>query len=315
MLKLTEKTKSKYDDLAVKSIQPAVFRLFLIIAIRFLFDRLGLLIKYVNNIIDSIIILAIFDFIIRLVDYLIEIWTEKLSRSIVKGRKLVEVHKSLGPLFHKISKFVLLLTCLIFVLHEWNINVTPLLGGLGIAGLALSLAAKETLENIFGGIALIFDKSFKVGDRVDIQSLGVSGVILDIGLRSTKVRTWDNEVYIIPNGKLSQAVIRNLNLPDPKARVVVPFSVEYGSDPEKVKKVVLKEIKKIESVIDDPAPTVIFSEMGDFALKFEAKFWVADVSQRYSAKLEAIERIYKALYKNKIGIPFPTHTVYLRKKK
>ena len=79
-----------------------------------------------------------------------------------------------------------------------------MLASLGIAGLALSLALRDTLANVFGGIALIMDKNFKVGDTVKLES-GESGKVLDIGLRSTKIRTWDNEVIIMPNGLLANA--------------------------------------------------------------------------------------------------------------
>mgnify|MGYP001604354989 FL=1 len=106
--------------------------------------------------------------------------------------------------------------------------------------------------------------------------------------------------------------IHNYVKPDTRVRKIVNFSVEYGTDPEKVKKVVLKALKEIKEIYDDPYMDVVFIEMGDSGLKFQARFW-ADWSNAYLKWVEATEKIYEALNKAKIGIPFPTQTVYLKK--
>ncbi|MFH1682821.1 MAG: mechanosensitive ion channel family protein, partial [Candidatus Woesearchaeota archaeon] len=156
------------------------------------------------------------------------------------------------------------------------------------------------------------DENFEVGDKVKLES-GDLGEILDIGLRSTKIRTYDNEVIYVPNGYLANSRILNYTRPTAKIRVGVEFGVVYGSDVKKVQKVVMDVIKGMEEVLDDPAPAVQFLQMADFALNFKAYFWVPDWKNSYSKKLEATEKIYNALNKAKISIPFPTSTVYLKK--
>jgi small-conductance mechanosensitive channel len=96
--------------------------------------------------------------------------------------------------------------------------------------------------------------------------------------------------------------------------VHVLFGVEYGTDVEKVRKLVLPILKEMKGVLKEPAPTVHFTEMGDFALKFKANFWVEKWNMAYDKKIEATEKIYNALNKAGIGIPFPTQTVYFKKK-
>jgi small-conductance mechanosensitive channel len=96
--------------------------------------------------------------------------------------------------------------------------------------------------------------------------------------------------------------------------VEVVFGVEYGSDPDKVKKIVLAEVTRINECLKDPAPAVRFSEMGDSALLMKAFFWVDSIEKAYDAKEEATTKIYKVLNKHKIGIPFPQMDVHVKKK-
>ena len=106
---------------------------------------------------------------------------------------------------------------------------------------------------------------------------------------------------------------KNFVLPDPIIRVVINFGVAYGTDIDKVEEVVLSAIRKIENISEDPAPTIEFIEMGDFALSMKAKFWVPDYVDQYNKWLEATKLVYNALNENKINIPFPTQTIYVDK--
>ncbi|MEK6809500.1 MAG: mechanosensitive ion channel family protein, partial [Nanoarchaeota archaeon] len=161
--------------------------------------------------------------------------------------------------------------------------------------------------------SLLLDKSYQVGDKIQLES-GEVGIIHDIGLRSTKLVNFDNEVIYIPNGYLANSRVLNYARPDPKVRTHVVFGVDYGSNVNKVRKTVMDVLTNIDGVLANPAPSIQFIEMGDFALKFKAHFWVGNWNEAYSKKLEATEKIYDALRKAKIGIPFPTQTVYLKNK-
>ncbi|MBW2967403.1 mechanosensitive ion channel, partial [Candidatus Woesearchaeota archaeon] len=168
--------------------------------------------------------------------------------------------------------------------------------------------------NIFGGISLILDRTFNVGDRISLDD-GTTGVVKDVSLRSTRILTFDNEYVTVPNGNLAVAKIKNYNQPDKMMRVVVSFGVEYGAKPEKVKELVLKEINSMKGIMSDPAPSVVFLEMADFSLNMAARFYVENLDDAFGKKEEATTRIYSLLNKKRIGIPFPTSTVYLHKRK
>jgi len=169
------------------------------------------------------------------------------------------------------------------------------------------------LSNIFSGISVILDKSVRVNDLIYLGT-DAKGKILKVGLRSTKIRTFDNELIIVPNNKLADSMIQNVALPDPKTRATVPFSVAYGSNIEKVKKIVLKELKTISDLDESENLVVRFIEMGDSSLIFKAYFYVDSFDNKWKAIDEANTKIYNALNKNGISIPFPQMDVHLTKK-
>ena len=203
---------------------------------------------------------------------------------------------------------------ILYILSYWGIQVGPLLAGLGIAGLAIALALQPILSNVFSGASIILDHSVSVGDLVNITP-GIKGKIQKIGLRSTKIITLDNELIIIPNSKLADSMIQNIALPEPATRISVPFSVAYGSNIEKVKKVIMKELKSIKVISKKHEPVIRFIEMADSSLKFKAFFYLDTFEE--SVKNETIDivntKIYNSLNENKINIPFPQLDVHLKK--
>jgi len=217
------------------------------------------------------------------------------------------------PIFHKTMNALVWVFGVIMIMGAWGVDIAPFLAGLGIAGLAISFALQSTLANIFAGVSLIIDKTFKVGDKVQLDT-GELGTIHDISLRSTRLLTYDNEIIVIPNDALAKAKIRNFTQPDHRVRVSVDFTTEYGTNPEKVVNVISDSIKKnISGVLESPMVAIEFMEMSDFALKFTARFWIGDYRQAYNKKIEATNLIYNELNKAKIGIPFPTRTIYMKK--
>lgn len=142
---------------------------------------------------------------------------------------------------------------------------------------------------------------------------GDTGYVKEVGIRNISLQTFDNELIIYPNGELARKKFKNFVLPDARFRVVVNFSVAYGADIDREEEIVLGEVRKIDNVLEDPKPVCIFEEMGDFSLNFQIKFWIPDYNAMFDRKKEATTKIYKALTAAGIDIPFPTHTVYIRK--
>ncbi len=261
---------------------------------------------WLDNVISAIIIFLAAGVVAKALSLIIHGWGKKVA-----GKLETRIDEDLVPLFDKFSKVIIYSVAFIMILSSFHINIAPLVASLGIAGFAIGFAVKDTLSNIIGGVILILDNSFVVGDKVEID--GDLGIIKEVGIRNTKLQTYDNEVIVIPNGELMNMKFKNYVLPDPQVRVVVPFGVAYGSDIAEVSRVVIEAIKKMDDILEDPEPGVDFLEMADFSLNCIAKFWVPAYGDQYIKKVEATGIIYKALNENNIDIPFPTNTVYLNK--
>ena len=310
ILKLTKKTKTNIDDSIVKKTNKPISIILFLIGIKIALLRLGIpekILSAIENTITALIIAVITYITIIVVDVIIDNWGKKVAE-----KTPTKFDDELVPLFHRFSRIFIVLLGLLFILPVWGIAIGPLLTSLGIAGVAIAFALQSTLGNIFGGISIILDKSVKVGDKIKIDN-DTMGTVLDVGLRSTKIKTWDNEVVTIPNGKLADSKILNFFQPDPSVRVVIKFGVEYGSDTEKVRRVVLKTLAKLPGVLKKPAPKILMTDMGDFALNFQALFWIEDFDLIFEIKPLTTEKIYNALTQEGISIPFPTRTVYLKK--
>ena len=304
--KFAAKTETEIDDLIFAKTKKPLFWLILIYGLKLAAANL-IIEGWVTKLINSLMALIFVIIIAGIANIILDVWGKTVAKK--TKSKLDDV---LLPLFHKIINVIFGLATVLWIMKIWSVNITPYLAGAGIGGLILGLALQDSLKNILGGITLILDENFEVGDKVKLES-GDLGEILDIGLRSTKIRTYDHEVIYVPNGYLANSRILNYTRPTAKIRVGVDFGVEYGNDIKKVQEVVTAVLNRMEEVLEDPAPAVQFLQMGDFSLTFKAYFWVPDWRKSYAKKLEATEKIYAALNKAKIGIPFPTSTVYLKK--
>lgn len=307
---VAKRTKTDIDDRILEAAQTPVFRLIVVAGIYFAIANFGIgtSTDFVLRFVISIGYLVILQFALKVLDIIVNSGLKKFAEKTDST-----FDDEIIPIFHKTAGYVLWAFGIILILGVWGVDITPFLAGLGIAGLAISFALQSTLSNIISGISLIMDKTYRVGDKIQLDS-GEVGEIHEITLRSTRIKTYDNEILIIPNNNMAATKIKNFTQPDLKVRVVVPFGVEYGNNPGKVIKLIEAAIKKdIEGILDEPEVSVVFTEMADFSLNFQARFWVHHYNHAYTKKLEATDLIYNTLGKNRIGIPFPTRTVYTRK--
>jgi MscS family membrane protein len=257
-------------------------------------------------ILNALIIWQLSIMIWQVVRIFLRIWKDK---AISKGASSLD---DLMPLIYDASKIFLFSVSSLLVISQFGIEIGPFVASLGIAGFAIGFAVKDVLGNVFGGVSLILDRTFRLGDKVEIEGYEL-GYVEEVGIRTTKIRTFDGELIVIPNGILVNKAFKNYGLPNASIRACVNFSVAYGNDVNKVKEIVLEVIETIPSALNDPPPIVEFLEMGDTSLNFVAKFWVSNFKEQYDNRLVAIEKIYNALNKAGIEIPFPTYTVYLKK--
>lgn len=308
---IAAKTPTEEDDILIAKLENPVVVVAGLFVIQWGMNYLDFAVRpLLERVLDSAVIVVIAFGITRVFDLTINFWAQEFAK-----KTKSDLDDQLVRLFERTTDVVVYAIAVLYILYTWDVQIWPLLGSLGIAGIAIAFALQETLKNIFGGIELILDKNIKTGDIIEL-STGVSGKVHDITIRSTRIRTWDNKLIIIPNSVMANDVITNISKPDHSRRITVEFSVAYGTKIEKVKKIVLQEIKKIKNVdIEKNAPRVLFRKMGDSGLHFEAFYWVRDLSYFLDAREDGTTRIYDRLNKEKIEIPFPQTQVWLKKKR
>jgi MscS family membrane protein len=310
-LKLAKKTKTDVDNLIVEKTSKPSSLLLLLIGMRLALIPLPLqekVLTYLSRFIYSMIVVVVGYLVIKVFDIIIGEWGKGLAK-----KTKTSVDDTIISLLHKVAQIIMVILVFLFILDGWGIEIGPLLASLGVAGIAVAFALQSTIANIFGGVALILDKTIKKGDIVKLDA-GASGKVYDVGIRSTKVKTWDNEIITIPNGKLVESNVHNVTLPDPSIRINIEFGVAYGSNIEKVKKLAMDTALSCKDTLKDPAPRVLFLNMADSALQFKLMFWVDEISKKWDTHQHVITNLYDNLNKKKIGIPFPQMDVHLKKK-
>lgn len=222
-------------------------------------------------------------------------------------------------LTYGILKGTILVMGLLVLLNFLGISIAPLLTAMGVGGLAVALALKDTLENLFSGIHILIEKSIRVGDFVRLET-GQEGYVEDITWRTTRVRLLQNNMVVIPNSKLAQSIVTNYYLPEKRMSQLIPVSVSYSSDPERVEAILVETAKEavgeIPGLLGTPEPFVRFIPgFGESSLDFTLICQVKEFEDQYPVQHELRKRILSRFKKEGIEIPFPNRTVYLREEK
>jgi small-conductance mechanosensitive channel len=216
-------------------------------------------------------------------------------------------------LVHFIKQFLwigVVIGSLIWVLNINGVAVSPILAGAGIFGIAVGLAAKETIADILSGIFLIVDRPIRIGDRVTVDKIGKHwggwGDIVDIGLRRTVIRNTDGVIVNYPNSLLSSGIIKNFSINPTPVRARIRFQVDYSADPELIKKTVFAAIKKVDGILEEKTSIVIRSIWDDeqghqlSGVLYEARYLLEDVKQRTTIRSKVLEHIIIDFQKNNI---------------
>jgi len=217
----------------------------------------------------------------------------------------------LSPLLKNVAKVGIIIALLMAVLSVWRVDITPLLASAGIVGVAVALAAKDTLANFFGGISVFVDRPYKIGDYIVLDD-GQRGEVVNIGVRSTRIKTRDDILITIPNSFMANTKIINQSAPIPNFRIRIAIGVAYGSDVDKVESVLQRIAEENSMVVKDPAPRVRFRTFGDSALNFELLCWCQEPALQGQLVHHLNMTIYKIFEREGIKIPFPQRELHLR---
>jgi small conductance mechanosensitive channel len=208
-----------------------------------------------------------------------------------------------------IVNVLLYIAVVLMIVQTIGVDTTSLVAMLASAGLAIGMALSGTLQNFAGCVMLIVLKPYRIGDYIEAQ--GEEGTVKRIGLFTTEIHTVDNRVINIPNGSISTSVIENYSTADMR-RLDWSVRVEYGTEPDNVRKVLLDIAHSDNRVTKETAPVVFLTELSDSAVVFSLRVWVKNCDY-WDVKFNIQEKIYTELPKNGISFPYPQLDVTIKK--
>jgi MscS family membrane protein len=215
------------------------------------------------------------------------------------------------PLIRKVLTVAVYAIGAIIVLDRFGVDIVALVTTLGVASLAVAMAAQETLANMISGFVLMADRPFKKGERVKVA--GVYGDVLRVGMRSTDIKTLDGNTVTVPNSTIAAEYIENFSHPSRKYRIKLEIGLAYGTDPERARSVIVETLRGTEGVLANPAPAAYFLSFGDFSLDFTVTCWCKSYVVSWDVTDAINVNLNRAFAEQGIEIPFPTQTLRLPK--
>lgn len=304
--KLTKKTKTKVDDIIVDMIEePIVFALVLIgiwSALQFL-HLPELAYTWSSKVYHILIVLNISWLLVRLVDSFFNEYLIPLAE-----KTDTDLDDLIVPILRKGLKFIIWALGIVVGLNNAGYDVGAIIAGLGIGGLALAMAAKDTVSNMFGGVTIFADKPFMINDRIRIS--GFDGTVKEIGIRSTRLQTLDGTIVTIPNSTFSGTPVENVTL-EPSRKIVLTLGLTYDTSKEKMQLAmdILKKIGTDNPNVVDPV-LVSFTNFGAYSLDILFIYFIAKESDILGTMAEMDLEILKQFNENGLEFAFPTQTIH-----
>lgn len=225
-----------------------------------------------------------------------------------------DTHQYALSIFDNILKIVIYLVGFIIVLSIFSIDITPLIAAVGVSGLAVSLALQETLTNLFSGLQIILSNQINPGDYIKLSS-GEEGYVTDINWRTTKLRQLANNMVIIPNSKLTSAIVTNFDTPMKELSILFDVGVSYESDLERVEEITIEVAKEVMQEVAGGVPSndpfIRYNAFNDFSINFTVILRGDEFVSQYLIKHEFVKRLHRRYHQEGIVIPFPIRTVQL----
>ena len=240
--------------------------------------------------------------------FLVGKWiASRIAKVIVSLLEKQEIDVTLTRFLRNIIYYALMAAVIVAAAGQLGINTASFLTIIGAAGLAVGLALKDSLANFASGVLLILFRPFKVGDFVEIA--GESGSVQEITIFNTILHTPDNKLKIIPNGKISNDTITNVNA-NPTRRVDLVIGISYDDDIKAAHQLLKEIVAGVDRVLDEPETTIAVSELADSSVNFVVRPWV-NTEDYWDVKFDLTEKIKLRFDEAGISIPYPQQDVHL----
>lgn len=262
-------------------------------------DIIGYVTQFGKNLLMALVVYFVGRLIIK--------YTMKALRAVTQKRK---VEASLTSFLNSLVSISLNVLLAIIIIGILGIDTSSFLALFASAGLAVGMALSGTLQNFAGGVLILLLKPYKVGDFIEAQ--GFAGTVREIQIFSTVLGTPDNQTVIIPNGPLATGSLKN-STKAPTRRVDIDVEVAYGTDPDKVRQVLMGIIEGDERIVRSGvfAPFIPMTSMSTSSIIFQMRIWVK-APDFWPVKFDTTEKVYRELGKAGIEIPFPQMDVHIK---
>jgi small-conductance mechanosensitive channel len=299
------KTTTNVDDILIRSIRFPFLLWFILLGIYVLLKTIRVP-KIVSDISDPIILGIVILSISLVVANIV-------AATIRKRGERSEAPVSTTTLTQNVVKGIIIAIGILIFLNALGISITPLITALGVGGLAVALALQDTLSNLFAGINISLSKRIRIGDYIQLDS-GQEGYVVDMTWRLTTVRQLPNNMVVIPNTKLAQAIVINYNLPEKEMSLRFQVGVSYDSDLEHVEEVTVdvarQVLQKISGGVPHFDPFIRFHTFDDFSINFTVILRIKEFHDKYLIQHEFVKTLHKRYKEEGIEIPFPIRTLH-----
>ncbi len=302
--KLTDKTSNRLDDIISESMESPILFGIMLIGIWIAIHRLVYPDSFVKIVDDSykiLIVLNITWLFARLFSNLLEVYWVKKSHT-----------QKILPIVKRTLLVLVWIVGGIMALNNVGVNIGALLGTLGIGGIAFALAAQDTVKNIFGAFTILTDKPFGIGDTIRIDNF--EGSVVDIGVRSTKIKDYDQRIITFPNYKVADASIINISV-EPMRRVVMKVGLTYDTTADKMNGA-MELLKNIPSQVKDVSSDgviVNFSDFTDSALVITFIYYIEKAGDIGKVTSDVNMAVLASFNAAGLNFAFPTQTIYIEK--
>jgi MscS family membrane protein len=312
--KLIGKTDTDLDDRLLDAILPRIKWLAVFIGLYLAMEQIvkgfahtdetG---RQVINYTEGAIYLGFIYLITLLLIRLIDIFLKHLIQRHAQ-RSAPTLNQAVLPLLNRLTMILIVFIAVVIGLEHFGVNVSSLLVFLGGGSVAIALAAQETLANMIAGFVIMIDQPFRLGDRIKLPS-GEIGDVYEIGLRSTNILDFDNNLIVSPNAELTKAKIVNYSYPGTDVRVMVEVRIAYGTNVQRAKEIVLELAHAHPQIAKKPAPDVIMSSMGDSCCILQLIARTDDWKKKGPTENAIREQIYTAFMKENISSGIAQHII------
>jgi len=261
--------------------------------------------RWIGNVFQFLIVLSIGWLVTRLFDSLYREYIVPLA-----AKTETDLDDQLLPLLSKSTKVIVWGLTIVIALNKAGYDVGALLAGLGIGGLALAMAAKDTVSNIFGGFTIFTDKPFTIRDRIKIA--GYDGTIQEIGIRSTRLQTLEGRIVTVPNSTFADSPVENVSS-EPSRKITLNLGMTYDTTPEKMVEVT-DLLNKIATYNLDTEKKVItgFNGFGDFAMNIILIYYISKSGDIIGTQNDINLEILRQFNEKGLEFAFPTQTLYTK---